>query len=361
MLTSRPPAMIGEALGDYKLTAQLGSGSMGVVYLAEQAGAARRVAIKVLIPELSQNAEVLQRFANEARATSSIHHPGIVEVFDCHVGPNRRAYIVMEYLQGETLGDRLRRMGTLPWPEACAIAAQVAGAIAAAHAKGIIHRDLKPENVFLVGDAAAAGEPVVKVVDFGMARLLETESASRLTMRGTLLGTPEYMSPEQAAGSDEVDHRADIYALGCIMFQMFSGRPPYAMKGVQELLVAHRFLRVPALSAQIAALPTWLGELLARMLSKEPADRPSAMQDIARALRTHEALPLAPAPGTESPHAEAAPSPAPPATTPPRAQLARIGIALAILLALAAAVWTAGPLRRRSDVPAPPPPVSPGR
>ena len=278
--------MSDEVLGDYRLVAELGRGSMGVVFLAEHAASARRVAIKLLIPQLSRSAEVLQRFANESRATSSIRHPGIVEIFEFHPDADGRAYIVMELLEGETLGDRLRRTGTFALSEACAIAAQVAEAIGAAHEQGIIHRDLKPENVFLLGDPAARQTaPVVKVLDFGIARLVETESAARLTMRGTLLGTPEYMSPEQAEGSDAVDHRADIYALGCILFEMLSGRPPYLYKGVQELLIAHRFRRIPALSAQISVLPDWLGDLLSRMVSKDPADRPSSMRQIAQKLR----------------------------------------------------------------------------
>jgi eukaryotic-like serine/threonine-protein kinase len=278
--------MTDEALGDYKLVAELGRGSMGVVYLAENGRTARRVAIKVLMPQLSQNAEALRRFANESRATSRIRHPGIVEILEFQPGDSGRAYIVMELLEGETLGERLRRVGTFGWPDACAIAAQVADALAAAHDQGIVHRDLKPENVFLVADATAGGTvPAVKVLDFGIARLVETESAARLTMRGTLLGTPEYISPEQAAGSDEVDHRADIYALGCILVEMLSGRPPYVFTGIQELLIAHRYRRIPALSAQIAALPSWLGDLLGRMVSKEPADRPSSMREIGQALR----------------------------------------------------------------------------
>jgi serine/threonine protein kinase len=282
--------MTGEPLGDYKLLSELGRGSMGVVFLAEHARTASRVAIKVLIPELSQNAEALWRFANESRATSRIRHPGIVEIFEfqpgAQPGAGGRAYIVMELLEGETLAERLRRVGTLTRSAACLIAAQVAEAIAAAHEQGIVHRDLKPENVFLVGDPGdERAPPAVKVLDFGIARLLETESAARLTMRGTLLGTPEYISPEQAAGSDEVDHRADIYALGCILFEMLSGQPPYAYKGVQDLLFAHRFRRMPALSTQIATLPDWLGELLTRMVAKEPGDRPSSMREIGRALR----------------------------------------------------------------------------
>ena len=185
--------MIGETLGNYKLVAKLGSGSMGVVFLGEHQRIARQVAIKLLPPELCQSPQVLQRFFNEARATSLIRHPGIVDVFDCDVDPAGRAYIVLDHLVGETLGDRLQRTETLPWIEACAIAAQVADALGAAHDQRIVHRDLKPENVFLVGESF----PVVKVLDFGIAKLLAGDPRDRLTVRGMLLGTPEYMSPEQ--------------------------------------------------------------------------------------------------------------------------------------------------------------------
>src|SRR6185503_4529798 len=273
--------MIGEVLGNYKLVAQLGSGSMGVVYLAEHQRIARRVAIKVLAPELVQSPQVLQRFLNEARATSLIRHPGIVDVFDCDVDAEGRAFMVMELLEGQTLGARLRQVGSVPWAAACLIAAQVADAFAAVHDRGIIHRDLKPENVFLVGDS-------VKVLDFGVARLLAADASNRLTSRGMVIGTPEYMSPEQCGAAEEIDHRADIYALGCILFEMLSGKPPFAASGIQELLTAHRFLPPPSLAATAPDVPGWLGALVARMLSKEPSQRPASMHEVSKSLRAQQ-------------------------------------------------------------------------
>jgi len=274
--------MIGDALGNYRLVAQIGSGSMGVVFLAEHQRIARRAAIKLLAPELVRDQLVLERFFNEARATSLIRHPGIVDVFDCDVDATGRAYIVLEHLEGETLAELLRRAETLHWSAACLLARRVADALGAAHEMGIIHRDLKPENVFLVGsgrDPTAA----VKVLDFGVAKLLAAEAAVRLTMRGTLVGTPEYMSPEQCAGA-EVDHRADIYALGCILFEMVTGQPPFVTSTVREMVLAHRFRPAPSAAATCPDLPDWLGDLLARMLAKEPDQRPRSMQEVSKAL-----------------------------------------------------------------------------
>ncbi len=283
--------MTAETLGNYKLVAKLGSGSMGVVFLAEHQRIARRVAIKLLSPELIREPQVLQRFFNEARATSLIRHPGIVDIFDCDVDPSGRAYMVMEYLEGQTLGGRLRETGSLPWPAACVIAEQVADALGAAHGKAIVHRDLKPDNIFLVGDPeAATARATVKVLDFGVAKLLAVD-AQRLTMRGMVIGTPEYMSPEQSGGSEAVDHRADIYALGCILFEMLSGKPPFAASSVQELLIAHRFRSAPSLAAAVPNAPGWLTKLLARMLAKEPAERPASMHEVAKALRDQEPPP----------------------------------------------------------------------
>jgi len=280
--------MIGELLGNYRIVAQLGSGSMGVVFLAEHKRLLRRAAIKLLAPHLIRNQQVLQRFFNEALATSVIRHPGIVDIFDCDVDATGRAYMVMEHLEGETLGERLQQAGRLHWREACLIARQAADALAAVHDKGIVHRDLKPENLFLVRDQRDLTAVVVKVLDFGVARLLAQDAASRLTMRGMLLGTPEYMAPEQCGGA-EIDHRADVYALGCILFEMLGGLPPFVADTVQELLAAHQFLPVPALTDPVEEVPAWLGDLLARMLAKEPGQRPASMHEVSKALRGQEA------------------------------------------------------------------------
>jgi tRNA A-37 threonylcarbamoyl transferase component Bud32 len=280
--------MIGDALGNYRLVAQLGSGSMGVVFLAEHQRIERRVAIKLLAPELVRDQQALGRFFNEARATSLTRHPGIVEVFDCDVDATGRAYMVMEHLEGETLAERLRRAGKLHWSAASLIARRVAGALAAVHDKGIVHRDLKPENLFLVanGRDPTAG---VKVLDFGVAKLLTADAVARLTMRGVLLGTPTYMSPEQCAGAEVVDHRADIYALGCILFEMLTGQPPFVTSSVREMVFAHRFRSAPSPVASCADVPEWLRNLLARMLAKEPDRRPASMHEVSKALCEYKA------------------------------------------------------------------------
>jgi serine/threonine-protein kinase len=274
--------MIGDAFGNYRVVAHLGSGSMGVVLLGEHQRIVRRVAIKLLAPELVRDHHALQRFFNEARATSLIRHPGIVDVFDCDVDATGRPYMVMEHLEGETLAGRLRRAEKLHWSAACLIARRVADALAAVHDKGIVHRDLKPDNVFLVGNGHDP-TATVKVLDFGVAKLLTAEAVVRLTMRGMLLGTPEYMSPEQCAGA-EVDHRADIYALGCILFEMLTGKPLFVTSTVREMVVAHRFRPAPSAAVSCSDLPEWLGDLLARMLAKEPGARPPSMHEVSKAL-----------------------------------------------------------------------------
>jgi serine/threonine protein kinase len=279
--------MIGELLGNYRLVAQIGSGSMGVVFLAQHRRIVRQVAIKLLAPELVRDQRALELFFNEARATSLIRHPGIVDIFDCDVDATGRAYIVLEHLDGETLADRLQRAGRLHWSAACLIARRVADALGAAHDKGIVHRDLKPENMFLVGNGRdpAAG---VKVLDFGVAKLLASEAVTRSPIRGTLIGTPEYMSPEQCAGTD-VDHRADIYALGCILFEMLTGQPPFVTSTVRELVLAHRFKAAPSAAVSCPDLPDWLDHLLQRMMAKEPERRPQSMREVSEALSRYKA------------------------------------------------------------------------
>jgi tRNA A-37 threonylcarbamoyl transferase component Bud32 len=277
--------MIGEALGNYTLVAKLGSGSMGVVFLAEHKWIERRVAIKLLAPNLVSNLQALRRFFKEARATSLIRHPGIVAVFDCDIDPRGRPYMVMEHLEGQTLADRLGQTEKLPWKTACVIGAQVADALGAAHDKGIVHRDLKPENVFLVGDGREPDAAAVKVLDFGVAKLRAVDALARLTRGGVLIGTPEYMSPEQCGASDQIDHRADIYGLGCLLFEMLSGQPPFVTSDLRELTTSHRFRPAPSLNESGSDVPGWLAALVARMLSKEPEQRPPSMHAVLEELR----------------------------------------------------------------------------
>jgi eukaryotic-like serine/threonine-protein kinase len=277
--------MLGERFGNFKAVAKLGRGAMGEVFLAHHQRIDRRAAIKVLMPEGTQDAELVRRFFIEARATSLIRHPGIVQVYDCDVHRNGRAYIVMEYLEGETLANRLERFGVLPWSSACRITRLVADAIGAAHEKKIIHRDLKPGNVFLLCDTDWPEPAEVKVLDFGVAKLLEGDGAGGPgTTAGRLLGTPEYMSPEHCSGASRVDHRGDVYSLGCMLFEMIVGAPPFTSSHVREVLASHKFRKPPSLAALTVETPTWLDGLVTRMLSKEPDQRPQTMAEVAGAL-----------------------------------------------------------------------------
>src|SRR5438045_2441255 len=232
--------MIGRTIGNYTLVEKLGQGGMGEVYLAEHRRIGRQAAIKFLLPALSQDADVVNRFFNEARAASLIKHPGIVEIYDCDV-VDGQAYIVMEYLEGESLAGTLRRAGPLAGEPTtiAAVIGQIASALAAAHRKEIIHRDLKPENVFLSVEDSTGMPFRTKILDFGIAKLAAPGGGGSNTRTGGLLGTPVYMSPEQCRGITSIDRRADIYALGCVMFELATGRHVFVKDAAGDLLVAH--------------------------------------------------------------------------------------------------------------------------
>ncbi len=189
----------------------------------------------------------MARFFNEARAVSAIQHPGIVELYDFGYMDDGSAYIVMELLRGETLASRIAGRGRLTEAEALAIVRGIAGALGAVHAKGIVHRDIKPENLFLVPDPEAAAGERVKVLDFGIAKLTDDPGALSQTSTHAMFGTPMYMSPEQCRGAGQVDHRADLYALGCVLFEMLAGVPPFVSEGAGEVIGAHLHVAPPAL------------------------------------------------------------------------------------------------------------------
>src|SRR5262245_20776567 len=271
--------MIGETFGNYRVTELIGEGGMGVVYVAEHPGIGRRAAVKVLRAGLIDNAELTRRFFNEARAANSIRHPGIVEVFDCGTLPSGVSYIVMELLEGENLSTRLRRVGRLSHPDARRTAAQTASALAAAHAVGIVHRDLKPDNLFLVPDDRDPSLQMVKVLDFGIAKL--GQDSGRLTYvrtrTGSVMGTPAYMSPEQCRGTREIDYRADIYALGVILFEMVCGRAPFVSEGFGEMVHLHISEPPPPPRSIEPSVPEDLERLILWCLAKEPTERMQSM------------------------------------------------------------------------------------
>ncbi|HET9623203.1 MAG TPA: serine/threonine-protein kinase, partial [Kofleriaceae bacterium] len=253
---------------------------MGTVFLAEHTLIKRRVAIKVLHPELASNADVIERFMNEARAAGTLGHPNIVESTDMGFTASHVPYIVFEFLEGALLTDEIYRVGGFTVRRAVRIAQQIASALHAAHAAGIVHRDLKSDNVFLTDKEDALDH--VKVLDFGISRFLASEDAP--TARGMVMGTPEFMAPEQITAPDKIDRRADIYALGVIMYEMLTARRPFSNDDDPRALL-HRIVHNPPPPLGRDDVPHGLAELvLGRMLAKDPAERYPTMIDVEAAL-----------------------------------------------------------------------------
>jgi serine/threonine-protein kinase len=272
----------GGTLGSYRLERELGRGGMGAVYVGVHTLLGRRAAVKVLLPELSRHQAIVQRFFNEARAATAIKHPGIVEIYDFGFAADGSAYIVMELLAGESLADRLRR-GPLPLATAIQIARQTATALGAAHRGGIVHRDLKPDNVFLVPDAETALGERVKLLDFGIAKLVDPGEVGR-THAGSVMGTPMYMAPEQCRGAADLDHRADLYALGCVLHEMVAGAPPFVGDAAGVVLGAHLHLPPPPLRSLVPHATAELEAVVLRLLAKDPAARPASADAVAAEL-----------------------------------------------------------------------------
>ena len=275
--------MIGEVLGSYRVVSRLGSGGMGTVWLAEHKLLGSRAAIKVLLPEMSEQKRIVERFFDEARAATRIHDPGIVTVLDFGWHQSS-AYIVMENLVGETLSARLIRLDKLPIQMALRMLQHCAIAMAAAHSRGIVHRDLKPDNIFIVNDPAVAGGERTKILDFGIAKLIDDADANHSrTQTGMIMGTPAFMSPEQCRGAGGVDHRTDVYALGCVMFNMLIGHPPFVAPTAGDLLASQLREEPPVPSSLRAEIPHALDALVLRCLAKSPDARFQTMTELVRA------------------------------------------------------------------------------
>ncbi len=257
---------------------------MATVYLGRHTLLGRAAAIKVLLPALSRNKETVERFFNEARTLSRVTDPGIVQVFDFGHLNDGRAFIVMEFLEGESIHARLKRIPRLDAAACLRLSRLICGSLAAVHAKGIIHRDLKPGNIFIVNDASVPGSERTKIFDFGIAKQPRDAAGMLQARAGTLMETPVYMSPEQCRGERDVDHRSDIYSIGCVMFTMLAGQPPFGERPPQDLVVAH--LREPApLASSIAPeVPATVDDILQRCLKKSPEDRYQSMTELAHAI-----------------------------------------------------------------------------
>jgi serine/threonine-protein kinase len=271
--------MLGTTIGNYVVKKKIGQGGMGAVYLAEHPRIGRQVAIKVLLPEVSKKAEVVRRFFTEARSSSEIRNEHIIDILDFGELPDGTSYLIMEWLDGESLRDVLRREAKLPIPRALHITRGVAVALAAAHARGIVHRDLKPDNVFLI--RKESDPDFVKVLDFGIAKLMQSESGDHevKTQTGALIGTPSYMSPEQCRGQP-VDQRTDVYALGVVMYQMFTGRLPFTAEGLGELLLAHMTQQPPAPHELAPELPEVIEAVILKALRKELDQRYQHVEEL---------------------------------------------------------------------------------
>ena len=318
-MTDVTGSALATALRDrYTLQRELGRGGMAVVYLAHDVRHDRPVALKILHPELAAELGP-ERFLREIRLTARLQHPHILPIHDSGEAAGRLWY-TMPFFEGESLRARLDREKQLPLEDALRIARNVLAALAHAHAHGIIHRDIKPENILLQG-----GEAVL--ADFGIARAISAAGGESLTQTGTAIGTPIYMSPEQSLGTRELDARSDVYAMGCVVYEMLGGHPPFMGTTAQEILRRHVTDPVPSLGSARSGVPVSVERAILKALAKEPVDRWAGAQEFADALGAR----------TD-------------AVTSPRRRLGRVGLGVA--LAVAALALVAGLALRRSRAPA---------
>jgi len=274
---------VGQTIGNYLITAKLGEGGMGVVYLAEHPVIGRKVAMKAIHPELSRNPEVVSRFITEAKSVNQIGNEHIVDIHDFGNTPDGEFYFVMEYLQGDAVSDALKRQAPMDPSRALSVASQVADALSASHQHGIIHRDLKPENIFLITKGHT--HDFVKVLDFGLAKLTQgEEKVTHKTRTGSVMGTPYYMAPEQCEGRANIDHRADIYSLGVILFEMLTGQVPFSGEGYGEIIVKHITASIPSAIALNPKLLPAHEAILMRALAKPREARFQTMDEFREAL-----------------------------------------------------------------------------
>jgi len=277
-----PYGLVGAILTDrYYLEELVGIGGMGVVYRARHLVTTATVAVKLLKPDLALACpELVEAFFKEAKATVALDHPYIIRVTDAAMTRDGLPFLVMEWLGGHTLEEELRRHGPLPLERAALLLEQIAEALTYAHTRGIVHRDLKPSNLMLVADYK--GEPIVKILDFGIAKALAGATSARVSR---VMGTWHYASPEQFRPGAAIDHRSDIYSLGVVAYQMLTGRVPFEVESPEQMIYAHLHERPPSLRHFRPDAPPALEEVLARALAKDPGDRFASAVELARAFR----------------------------------------------------------------------------
>lgn len=267
----------GFMLGKYKLLRHLGKGGMSQVYLAEHTLMKRKVAIKVLPPNRVEDSTYLERFRIEARAAAKLDDPNIVRAYDIDQD-GKNHYIVMEYVEGQDLHQLVRDVGPLPYEKAADYVAQVARGLAHAHAMGLVHRDIKPANCLL------DKHEVVKLLDMGLARLIDDEASLTLDNNENVLGTADYLAPEQALNSHKADARADIYSLGCTLYFLLTGHPPFPDGTISERLIKHQVESAPSILKERPDAPSVLLNICTRMMSKRPEDRYQTATDVSERL-----------------------------------------------------------------------------
>src|SRR5258706_4224021 len=296
VLEEDPSALIGKQLdGQYLVEALLGKGGMGAVYRARHILLGDRVAIKLLPPEMRSNTEWLRRFQREGQAARRFRHPNAVTVYDLRTSADGTIYLVMEYVEGNTIDAELRKRGKFSPAEAVAVLDPIMSVLNAAHAMGVVHRDLKPENI-MIGKAGTGGDPIVKLLDLGIAKLREVAGAEKtgstnLTIAGQMLGTPYYMSPEQWGelpddGNSEIDGRADIYSLGVVFYEVIAGRRPFGGLTVPELRRQHVSITPPTLHEVDPSVPESFSRAIARAIAKDRSHRQGTAGELEDELRS---------------------------------------------------------------------------
>src|SRR5437773_7992553 len=284
-------SLVGKALdAQYQIEVLRDKGGMGAVYRARHILLGDRVAIKLLPPEMRGNTEWLRRFQREGQAARRFRHPNAVTVYDLRTSADGTIYLVMEYVEGDTLDAELKKRGKFTPAEAVAVLDPVMSVLNAAHAMGVVHRDLKPENI-MIGKATTDGEPVVKLLDLGIAKLKEVAGAEKtgntnLTIAGQMLGTPYYMSPEQWGelprdGSSEIDGRADIYSLGLVFYELIAGQKPFGGLTLSELRREHVHVKPTPLNEVVANVPAEFSDALARSIAKDRCERQESAGQLA--------------------------------------------------------------------------------